>query len=297
MEWTLETRDPEAGWVAGFIRTELPDISPITMVLDLERDDTTTIESDYAVLKCNPSIQFPARSKKLSLPVLIFNVLFGPPVHMCFVWARLMEVRRIEPDSLNKTQRALFLVGSWYANIASNPPIVDLAIMVERCDLRVITARFAYLLRCITGSLVDSNREMRDVFRPWNLRSTTPFYSAFKKVVHRASIVLRFVELGPEGAARVQPGSPPMNADFVFDGTVGIICCPVDKVILAAVLFLSTEVGLVRRANPDPKKFAKDWGVPEQLTSLLTLFVKGTSTKIDPPPYLFARDADHHRSV
>jgi hypothetical protein len=301
--WTLEKVDPRSIKVAAHLGGELG-VPAIALIEDLERiyepgrkDGTTlVIDSGFVAVKGNRAIHFPLKllegKKNLSLPVLLFNMLFGPPSHLCYVWSRLDHLRRVDPSVLGIIHEALFVVGEWYADIASNPPIVDLAIMVERPDLRMIVSRFAFLLRVCTGSLRGSTLALREVFRPWHLRSIDPFWKDMKRAILGSVICVRPVQLASQKppVAKTKPGHPSAHPDFFFDGNIGLVCCPSDKLLLIAVLFCSKEIGLVKRATLSPLGFLEEHRVPDPIRNLLRQFVDISTKPIKPPLHY----APHH---
>lgn len=304
--WTLDRVDPAAHRVAAFLRDDLG-VPPIALVEDLERvykigdKDGSAVRVDrsgFVVLEGNPAIHFPVsllgNQKTLSLPVLLFSALFGPPVHLCFVWSRLMHLRTVESHELGIVHQALFVVGEWYADVASNPPLVDAALMVERPDLRLLVSRFAYVLRLATCSLTRSTDLLRDLMQPWSVGRLDPFWKDLERAIVGAVVYIRAVELASidPPTARCRPG---VNAlpDFFFDNNVALVCTPTDKIVLTAVLLYSREINLVHRSRLDPRKFCEDQRVPKPLRPVLTLLAKAHTQPIIPPKH-YAHD---HRQL
>lgn len=276
-----------------------PQIPPIGLVEALEhvytpgeKDGTqTSLHAGHVVLTGNRSVYFPlsllGKQRRVSLPIVIYNAFYGSSSYMCYVWSRLRHLRTVDPDVFGIIHRALFVVGEWFADISSNPPIVDLAMMVGRPDLRVIVSRFAYLLRVATGSLVGSDRFMADIFSPWHLARTDPFWKDVERALIGSVICVRVVQLASQNppVVRCKPGVPHTRPDFFFDGNVGLVCCPRDKIVLVAVLLLSREIGLLKRATLDPLAFFSEHQVPKPLRNLITLLVDTTTKPVRPPPH------------
>lgn len=298
--------DPAAHAVAAFLRDDLG-VPPIALVEDLERvykigdKDGSAIRVDpagFVVLEGNPAIHFSVEilgdQKTLSLPVLLFSSLFGPPLHLCFVWSRLMHLRTIPPHELGIVHQALFIVGEWFADVASNPPIVDAALMVERPDLRLLVSRFAYVLRLASGSLMRSTDLLGRLMRPWCVGRLDPFWKNLEKAIVGAVVYVRAVELASidPPVVRCRPGTK-AEADFIFDNNVALVCAPTDKIVLTAVLLYSREIDLINKARLDPREFCEDHRVPEPLRPVLTLLAKAHTQPIVPKKHY----ADNHRKL
>lgn len=306
LTWTLCKVDPAAHRVAAFLRDDLG-VPPIALVEDLERvykigdkDGSEMFEdpSGFVVLKGNPAIHFPIKlldgQDTLSLPVLLFSSLFGPPCHLCFVWSRLMHLRTVDTSEYGIVHQALFIVGQWFADVASNPPSVDVALMVERPDLRLLVGRFAYMLRIATCSLTKSSDMIASIMRPWKIHRIDPFWKDLERAILGAVVYVRAVELESIKPLKVrcQPG---VNAqpDFFFDNNVALICSPTDKIVLTAVLLYSREIDLIGKSRLDPRKFAEDHRVPQPLIPVLTLLAKAHTQLIQPPEHY----ADNYRKL
>lgn len=280
---------------------------PIALVEDLERvyeignKDGSEVYSDpagFVVLKGNPAIHFPTallrHQKTLSMPVLLFSSLFGPPCHLCFVWSRLMHLRTVDASEYGIVHQALFIVGQWFADVASNPPIVDAALMVERPDLRLLVARFAYMLRLATCSLTKSNEMIASIMQPWEISRIDPFWKDLERAILGAVVYIRAVELESIQPlkARCQPG---VNAkpDFFFDNNVALVCSSIDKIVITSVLLYSREIDLIEKSRLNPQKFAVSHRIPQPLIPVLSLLAKAHTQPIQPPEHY----ADHYRTL
>lgn len=306
LTWTLSKVDPAAHRVAAFLRDDL-NVPPIALVEDLERvykigdKDGSEVSIDsagFVVLKGNPAIHFPTKlldgQDTLSLPVLLFSSLFGPPCHLCFVWSRLMHLRTVDASEYGIVHRALFIVGQWYADAASNPPSVDAALMVERPDLRLLVGRFAYMLRLATCSLTKSSDLIASIMQPWKISRIDPFWKDLERAILGAVVYIRAVELESIRPLKVrcQPGIN-VQPDFFFDNNVALICSPTDKIVLTAVLLYSREIDLIAKSRLDPQKFAESHRIPRPLIPVLTLLGKAHTQPIQPPEHY----ADHYRKL
>jgi hypothetical protein len=289
MEWTLDLADRDAAKIAFRHIVHELDILPILLVTDLERDPSLVVESGFVFLMCNRAINFPVSLirgiKTISLPVLIYNALLGSPVYLFFLWSRLMCLRNMDPADLNITQRALFIVGEWYAAISQNPPIVDLAITVGRADLRIIMCRFAYLVRSYTQSFAKTCDVITAMMKPWDILSFSPFWKDFNAVLLNAEVPIKYVYYDREKKRPLHKFENYLRpVEFVIDNAVGCVCAPSDKVVIAAVLLISVQHSYVAHATASPT-FLEDQGVPIQLRPLIKLLVRATTTPIDPPIY------------
>ena len=306
LTWTLAKVDPAAHRVAAFLRDDL-NVPPIALVEDLERvykigdkdgSETLMDPAGFFVLKGNPAIHFPTKllsgQSTLSLPVLLFSSLFGQPLHLCFVWSRLMYLRNVDASEYGVVHQALFVVGQWFADVASNPPSVDAALMVERPDLRLLVGRFAYMLRLATFSLTKSTDVIASIMQPWTILRIDPFWKDLERAILGAVVYIRAVELESIKPLKVkcQPG---VNAqpDFFFDNNVALVCSPTDKIVLTAVLLYSREIDLIKKFRLDPENFADRHRIPKPLIPVLTLLAKAHTQPIQPPEHY----ADHYRTL
>ncbi len=302
MEWTLDRVDKNAILVARYFREDL-EMHPIDLIDRLERIyspgklDGTDLEvvSGNAVLTGDPSVFFPldmleGYPTRISLPVLVFNVLFGHPSHLCYVWSRLRHLRTVDEGVLGIIHRALFVVGEWYADLASNPPVIDLAMGVGRPDLRMLVARLAYVLRLATGSLLASTDLLRQcVFVPWHMWGPSPFWEMVERVLVQGVICVEMVQLASQNPPVVR-SKDTVKPDFFFNGNVGLVICPRDKIVLTAVLLFSEEINLVKRATLDTSPTLRDLQVPKPLTTLVTKLAAVYRSEVKPPPH----HADHY---
>lgn len=298
MEWTLGREDKNAILVAQYMLGDL-EMHPIVLIERMERIytpdklDGTDLEvvSGNVVLVGDPSVFFPldileGDPTTLSLPVMLFNALIGHPSHLCYVWSRLRHLRTVDEGVLGIIHRALFVVGEWYADLSSNPPVIDLAMGVGRPDLQLIVARFAYVLRVASKSLLASSDLLRRcVFVPWHLWSTSPFWKDVERVLVQGVICVEMVQLASQNPPVVRSRGDPVEPDFFFNGNVGLVLCPRDKIVLTAVLLFSEEINLVKRATLDPTRVCRELQVPKPLTTLVSKLTTVYRAEAKPPPH------------
>lgn len=301
--WTQAQEDPVAVAVARHLVVELG-VPPIALVEDLERVytpgelDGTALRLDksgYVVLVGNPAIHFPVRllgtTRSLSLPVVLFAALYGPASHLCYVWSRLMHLRTVDSAILGPVHHALFVVGEWYADLVSNPPQLDAALTVERPDLRRLVSRFAFVLRMASGTLSRATEQVRELMMPWHLHRLAPFWRDLERAIVGAVVYVRPVELATSKPpmVRCKPGVS-ATPDFYFDNNVALVCSPMDKLVLVAVLLFSREIGLLKRATLDGPGFFERHAVPYPLRSTLALLAEAVTNPLH-------HHADHHRTL
>lgn len=292
MQWNLKTHDINAGKAALFLTHEM-ELHPVVIVEAIEVHPTIKVESHHITLDGNPSIYVPRELlgdiSSLSLPVLLFNVLWGHASHVSYIWARLIGLRQCDPSSLSIVHQSMFIVGEWFAAFASNPPLVDSAMFVGRYDLRFLVSRFAYLLRLARPSVTSANKAIRDIMStPWSMNIIDPFWDDFKSLVVSANICITPVKLAHNKTDAANPPGTYQCPDFILEKTVGLVCCPVDKIIAVAVLFLSAEFNMVRKANKDAD-YVVSHRVPPSLIPLLLDFGNLPSS-FTPPPHYYASD-------
>lgn len=290
MEWTLASSDANAARAGWFMMDDLG-MTPIGIVDMLEKLTSIDMKIDdgFVVFVHQPTVFFPRavvghETTTLSLPVLMFNVLWPHPVNYCYITSRLAELRF---KSTTMVQKAMFVVGEWMSAAVCNPPLVDSAMMVGRPDLRILVSLFAYRLRLVRPSLVGANSAIRDIMNtPWCMHIIDPFWRDLKRVFSGAAIYTRPIELdlSTRRAAINKPGTFQLP-DFILEDWVGIVCCPSDKLVATAVLFFAPEFAYVKRAKKDCDAFTKERNVPSNLIPLLKLFVKLECQPIKSPSY------------
>jgi hypothetical protein len=279
MEWTLEHHDPLAARSARYIVGEL-EVHPIVVVEALERSPHLVFDSGYMMLEVDRRIHFPAISPpaRMSLPVFLFHLLFGHASGACYVWSRLGALRRSPPDAIRTTlHSALFIVGQWFADISSNPPLLDSAMFVGRPDLRVLVSRLAFLLRCATMRMALVDTLVSTLLQPWVVHPIDPFWADLCSVVVGADVPL----------ALTPPGST--MCSFKVNGT-GIICCPSDKLLIAAVLLLSTDHAYLRKCRDTPDTFCSEHGIPKPLQSFMRPLLEVITAPVELPSQYATHD-------
>jgi len=277
MVWDMECHDVHAADAARYITNEI-EMEPFEIIGVLEHSIDMKHESGFMVLCSNNRLHFPGLYERMSLPVFIFHVLYGKPSGTCYVWSRLMMLRKVDHSTHSMIHRAFFKVGQWFADISSNPPVIDSAMMVGRFDLRIIVSRFAYLLRCATMSFQKYEKIVNLIMQPWTIHPIDPFWKDFKSVVDRADICIA-----------VTPNNDLKISSFTINGS-GMICCPMDKIIITSILLLSKEHAYVRKTRDYADKFICEHGVPKPLQSVIELLHRVITEPIEFPSHYAAPD-------
>jgi len=285
IRWNLKKTDKRVGDIVEYIVKEL-NISPLRFCAVVEHNLTTHNENGYFVF-CDKEIYVPetvVQGRDVSLPVMLFTILFGYSSHACFVWSKLDYYKEMIVKN-KQFHDALCVVGDWFYGMYMNCPVMDEAICVGRSDLKVMVSELAYRMRLASGFSTSENMRRLTYFleSPWVVEPD--FLKTFIDISVRSSIhfkgigieknvkgedryyVLKsglrhFVEL--KGHILVKDKVLPETTDIILEkiqrmlvqikfgeekeessGTeFGLVCCPRDKLVFLAVLLFSTDYNL-----------------------------------------------------
>lgn len=219
--------------VSSYIMDDLQ-MHPVDAVLAFLNMPTFVEDAGYTVAlrsSLNWPTEFLPPTKELSAPLLLFVLLVNRHDIECntsFALAHVETIRRRLPD-INVLEKALFTAAGWLCDCLVNPPICDAALLTLRPDLQSVVGLLSRTSKTIFGSLGAASEAISFACKGvWELHQTTPFFKTWRTCLQNALVL-------------VTPVQKNDNVDFSIDNFVGLICCPVDKVILLATILFSNH--------------------------------------------------------
>lgn len=301
--WNLNKTDVHVGSIVDYILQDL-NVSPLHFCTVVEHSLVTHNENGYYVFS-DKEIYVPVSyvRDKVSLPVLLFTLLFGNSSYACFVWSKLDYFKQSFVQ--NKLfHDALCIVGDWFYGMYMNCPAMDDAILVGRCDLKMMVSELAYRLRLASGFSTSENMRRVTYFleQPWIIEPA--FLKTFISISVRSSIhykgigiektdkddkyyilkndVRHYVDV--KGHFIVRDQTFPQADDFILEQVqrllvqiqrgekdkesthqldFGLVCCPRDKLVFLAVLLFSSDYNIFNELVFKKDSFLRDPGFVE----------------------------------
>lgn len=217
--------------VSSYIVDDLQ-IHSVDAVLAFLAMPTFVEDAGYTVALRSPlnwPTEFLPPTKELSAPLLLFVLLVNRHDVECntsFALAHVEKVRQRLPD-IHVLEKALFTVAGWLCDCLVNPPVCDAALLTLRPDLQSVVGLLSRTSKTIFGSLGAASEAIKFACNGvWELHQTTLFYNVWRTCLQNALVL-------------VTPVQKKTTVDFCIDNFIGLICCPVDKVILLATILFS----------------------------------------------------------
>lgn len=206
----------------------------------------------YQVHKTQPLLAFPVDfldgDDPLSLPVFMFHVLIAEFVatgnhnanccSACYCWSTANSITkaRLEGHELTPAEAAMLTTASFFTDLMGVHSLLADCLTVGHDSLRMIVSVAIYNLRMcfVTMSALDGALGAA-LETPWDISTGSDFYDLYASVVSGCAIAFTLVE--PNRGTRSELSA-------VVNGTVGMVMCTIDKLLILLVLLFSAECGL-----------------------------------------------------